>query len=363
MYLDELYYDALDLLRALVATPRLSGQEAAAADVLAGWLEGHGLRPERLHDNVFCPVGQWQPGVPVLLLNSHLDTVPACQGWATDPWQPVEDEAGRITGLGSNDAGASLVTLAAVSAYFNAQPPGACGYNLLFAASAQEEVSGPQGMQALVEVLQQRFGPVALAVVGEPTAMLPATAERGLMVLDVAVKGRAGHAARSEGVNAIYRAMEVVQLLRTLEPAPRHPALGAVGINVTAIHGGQKHNVVPDLCTLTVDVRTVPTATNAQVLQAIQGALPPWATATARSTRLAPSATPPGCPFVQRLELLGRKGFASLTLSDQALMPWPSVKIGPGDSARSHCAGEYVMAGEIREALEIFIRVLTGLQP
>lgn len=350
--IDEIYYKAVDLLKEMISTPSVSHDEAAAADIVTRFLDEEGFDVKRFGNNICVEAGERNASLPTLLLNSHIDTVRAVEGWVRDPFTPVEEE-GRIYGLGSNDAGASVVSLiAAFIMLSKSRQP----YNLVLLLSCEEEISGKGGLSSVTD----KIGKIDFALVGEPTGMRPAIAEKGLMVLDGEVYGEAGHAARNEGVNAIYKAMEVVDTLRTLRFGKESPMLGPVKISVTQINAGTQHNVVPDLCSLVVDVRTTDAYSNVETLELIRAAVP-QCKLTPRSTRLNPSGVSVAHPLVQRAQMLGLEPFGSPTLSDQALMSWPSLKMGPGDSARSHTADEYICLDEIRQAIEYYIRLLDGL--
>lgn len=351
--LDEIYYDAIDLLKDMVAVPSISRNEQEVADVVEKALNKFGLCPKRYLNNIWCQTPDFCPDKPTILLNAHIDTVKVADGWRRPPFSPtVEDDA--IYGLGTNDDGASVVALMAA---FRALTTMTQPYNLFFLASAEEEVSGKNGIEAVLPMLP----PVSFALVGEPTSMQPAIAEKGLMVLDGVVHGVAGHAARDEGVNAIYKAIDVVNTLRSLRLKKESELLGPVKISVTKIEGGQQHNVVPDKCSILVDVRTTDAYTNLETLKMLRSAVPEC-TLTPHSTRLNPSGISASHPVVARAEMLGKKPFGSPTLSDQALMPFPSLKMGPGDSSRSHTADEYIMCSEIRQAIDEYIVILNGLQ-
>ncbi len=350
--LDSLYYDSLDLLKSLISIPRHSREESKAADLIEGTLTQWGLSPLRHANNVWAVDPEYDPSRPTILLNSHIDTVRPATGWTHNPYTPViEDD--RLYGLGSNDAGASLASLLAAYRAMTTLPRHS---NLVFVASAEEEVSGRNGLEAILHTLP----PIDYAIVGEPTGMNPAVAEKGLMVLDGVARGKAGHAARDEGDNAIYRAISAIERLRTMSFDKESEMLGPVKISVTQIEAGTQHNVVPDECRFVVDVRTTDAYTNAETLELIRTYVPE-VELNPRSTRLNPSGIPTDNPVVRRAVMLGYKPYGSPTLSDQALMPWPSVKIGPGDSARSHTADEYITLAELREAIEIYTRLLSGL--
>lgn len=351
--MDELYYQAIDLLKELISTPSLSREEVHAADIIQRHLMTNGHSPNRHGNNVWAVAPGYDPSLPTLLLNSHIDTVKPAAGWTRDPFKPEEDEEGRIYGLGSNDAGASLVSLISTFLYMSEMPR---SYNLIMLASAEEEISGKNGIESVIPLLPR----VDLAIVGEPTGMNPAIAEKGLMVLDAEVYGVAGHAARDEGDNAIYHAADAIYTLRNLRLPVVSEMLGHVKISVTQINAGTQHNVVPDLCRMVVDVRTTDAYTNAETLELIRAAVPECRF-TPRSTRLNPSHISPDHVIIRRLKMLGYVPFGSPTLSDQALMPWTSVKIGPGQSSRSHTADEFIFTSEIREAIATYTRILSGL--
>jgi acetylornithine deacetylase len=351
---DELYYDAIDLLKQLITTPSISRDEANAATIVEQFMTKCNMRPERSGNNVWAIAPAFDPSRPTILLNSHIDTVKPVSGWTHEPFVADYDETtDKLYGLGSNDAGASGVSLLAAFRYLSTQPQ---PYNLIILLSAEEEVSGKNGIESVLPKLPH----IDVAIVGEPTGMNPAVAEKGLMVLDGEITGVSGHAARNEGVNAIYRAIPVVETLRTLALPQTSATLGPVRISVTQIEAGTQHNVVPDLCRITVDVRTTDAYSNVDTLELIRAAVPDCKL-TPRSTRLNPSSIPQEHPLVQRLILLGATPFGSPTLSDQALIPCPSLKLGPGDSSRSHTADEYIHTAEIRQAIATYIRLLDKL--
>ena len=353
---DELFYDAVDLLKRLISTPSVSRDETAAADIVAEELRRCSFAPKRSANNVWVVDPDFDPEKPTILLNSHIDTVKPVTNWTFDPFHPTPDESGeRIYGLGSNDAGASVVSLMAAFRQLVTQPR---DYNLIYLASAEEEVSGRNGIESVIPMLP----PITLAIVGEPTGMNPAIAEKGLMVLDGEITGQSGHAARNEGINAIYSALEIVDTLKSLTFPKESVMLGPVRISVTQIEAGTQHNVVPDLCRIVVDVRTTDAYTNQQTLDMIRQAMPPYCTLTPRSTRLNPSGINKEHPLIRRLTMMGYTSFGSPTLSDQALLSCQSFKIGPGDSARSHTADEYIRLDEIRQAISTYIKILSGLQ-
>lgn len=354
---DELYYLCIEILKKLINVPRFSREEKEAADTLESFVKEYcnGFsRIERIGNNLILRTLDYSPSKATILLNSHIDTVRPSSGWETNPFDPIYDpETDRLYGLGSNDAGASLVSLLGTYLYY--QEHKHCKYNLVFVASCEEEVSGKHGIESVLPSLND----VYFAIVGEPTDMNPAVAEKGLIVIDGEVKGKSGHAARDEGINAIYLTMPIISSLRSLKFPKESEWLGPVRINTTMIQAGTQHNVVPDRCSFVVDVRTTDTYTNSETFEIINRSTPDYCTLTPRSLRLNPSHISLDNPVIQRLIMLGKEPFGSPTLSDQALMPWPSVKLGPGHSSRSHSANEYIELKEIREALEIYINILS----
>ncbi|MCD8032353.1 MAG: M20 family metallo-hydrolase [Bacteroides sp.] len=344
--------EAVNLLKSLIAIPSVSREEEAVADFLQNYLELQGMSAGRKGNNVWCLSPFFRTDRPTLLLNSHIDTVKPVSGWRKDPFT-AREENGKIYGLGSNDAGASVVCLLQVFLQLCRQQQ---NYNLIFLASCEEEVSGSGGIESVLKELPS----IALAIVGEPTEMQPAIAEKGLMVLDVTATGRSGHAAREEGENAIYKAWNDVAWFRDFRFPRVSPLLGPVKMSVTQIQAGTQHNVVPDTCTFVVDVRSNELYSNEELFAEIRKHI--TSEVRARSFRLNSSRIEESHPVVQKAIRLGRVPFGSPTLSDQALMPFPSLKMGPGRSARSHTADEYVMIREIQEALEIYMELLDGLE-
>lgn len=349
--LNERTHEAAELLKRLIAIPSTSRDEQAAADFLEAYLKERGAAPHRHLHNVWCeqPAAADDPR-PTLLLNAHLDTVRPAPSWTRDPYTPAL-EGDRLYGLGSNDCGGGLVTLVQT---FLALRGRKLPYRLVFLASAEEEVSGKHGIEAALPLLPR----IDAAIVGEPTAMRPAIAEKGLMVLDCTAHGSSGHAARNEGVNAIYQAMTDMEWFRTYRFGKESPLLGAVSMSVTMIQAGTQHNVVPDLCTFVVDVRPNECYTNLELVEEIRRHVS--CDVVPRSTRLASSSIDPAHPLVAAAVRYGGQPFGSPTLSDQALMPFPSFKMGPGESARSHTADEYVCLSELHRAIEVYDQILTA---
>ena len=350
--------EALDLLMQLIATPSTSRHEGAAADLLLQFMQKRGLTVQREANNLWTLAPGYDSTRPTLLLNAHIDTVKAVSAWTRDPFIPTL-EGDRLYGLGTNDDGASLTALLQT---FRALMHRPLPFNLVFLASAEEEVSGRDG----VERALRQLPPISVALVGEPTGMQPAVAEKGLMVLDCTAHGKAGHAARNEGVNAIYVAMKDVEWLRTHRFERESSLLGPVKMTTTIIQAGTQHNVVPDQCTFTVDVRSNECYTNEEIFAEVSASLA--SEVKARSFRLNSSRIALSHPLVRSAVALGptlagqpRTPFGSPTLSDQALMPWPSLKMGPGDSARSHTADEYICVSELRGAISDYVEMITSL--
>lgn len=350
--IDTLTADAIELLKQLIQTPSFSREEDQTADHIFRFLTFHGARPERNAHNVWAVSRHYNPARPTVLLNSHHDTVQPGASWTYDPFGATV-EGDRLTGLGSNDAGASAVSLLATFLYFEQHPP---AFNLICAITAEEEVSGPNGIRRLLPLLPE----IALGIVGEPTQMDLAIAEKGLVVLDCETQGRTGHAAREEGDNALYKALDDIQRLRAFRFTRVSELLGPVKLSVTQIQAGTQHNVVPDRCTFVADVRTNELYSNQDVVDIVQELI--GARVTPRSTHLNSSRIAPDHPLVQRGRDLGRRTFGSVTLSDQSMMPFTTVKIGPGDSARSHTPDEYILLSEIRAGIRGYVELLTGLE-
>ena len=343
--------EAIRLLQSLISIPSRSREEQAAADCLQAYIEAQGVATQRKGNNVWCMAPEYDSQRPTLLLNSHIDTVRPVSGWTRDPFQPQIEADGRLYGLGSNDAGGSVVSLLQVFLTLSRTKQ---AYNLIFLASCEEEVSGKGGIESVLPELP----PIACAIVGEPTGMQPAIAEKGLMVLDVTATGRSGHAARNEGDNAIYKVLDDIAWFRDYRFPQESPLLGPVKMSVTVIQAGTQHNVVPDRCTFTVDVRSNECYTNRELLDEIQRHI--RCQAETRYLRLSSSSIAESHPLVQRAIALGRTPFGSPTLSDQALMSFPSLKMGPGESSRSHTADEYICTAEIAEAIRLYLQLLDG---
>ena len=340
----------IELLRRMIATPSVSREEERTADLLAEFLTSRGVDPvHRSHNNVWARNRWFDPAKPTILLNSHHDTVKPNSAYTRDPFAP-DIEAGKLYGLGSNDAGASVVSL--IAAFLHFYEAEGLRYNLCLALTAEEEVSGRNGIESILPEL----GELSFAIVGEPTGMELAIAERGLMVLDCVAHGKAGHAARNEGDNAIYRAMQDIEWFRTYRFPQESQLFGNVKMSVTVINAGTQHNVVPAECRYTVDVRVTDRYTNEEVLEIVRSHVA--SDVTPRSTRLKPSYIDPSHPIVAAGLALGRHTYGSPTTSDQALLSIPSLKMGPGDSARSHSADEFVYVAEIEAGIDQYIAML-----
>ena len=342
-----------NLLSTLISIPAISREETQKADALEQYMLEQGLAPQREVNNIWCVGKTFLPTRPTVLLNAHIDTVKPVSGWQRPPHVPTL-EGDRLYGLGTNDCGGGLVALLFAFMHLNGIDEGQLPYNLVYLASAEEEVSGRNGVERALPLLP----PIDVAIVGEPTGMHPAIAEKGLMVLDCTAHGVSGHAARNEGVNAIYQALPDIEWLRNYQFEKVSPLLGPVKLSVTQINAGTQHNVVPDACTFVVDVRTNECYSNLEILEEIQAHL--QCKAQARSTRLNSSRIDADHPLIQRCIRMGRVPFGSPTLSDQALMSFPSFKLGPGNSSRSHTADEYICVSELEEALQFYLDLLRG---
>ncbi|UZD23187.1 M20 family metallo-hydrolase [Algoriphagus halophytocola] len=344
----ELFEDAVELLKQLIETPSLSRAENATADILEEYFSSRAIPFTKSGNNIWAFASSFDRNKPTLWLNSHHDTVKPNAGYTKDPFLPTIED-GKLYGLGSNDAGGPLVSLIAAFTYFYGQD---LPFNLIMIASAEEEISGKNGIAAVIDQLPA----CDLAIVGEPTLMDMAVAEKGLMVIDAKVYGKAGHAAREEGINAIYLALEDLQKIKDFQFKKVSQFLGKTKVSATVIHAGQQHNVVPDICEFVLDVRVTDAYTLQEALDELKSELN--AELTPRSLRLQSSHVPEGHLILKVGEKLGKNTYGSPTLSDQALIPYPSVKIGPGDSARSHSADEFIYLKEIENGILGYIQIL-----
>lgn len=347
--IETLQKDSLELLKNLISIQSFSKEEDKTADLIGQFLQERGVKIHRKLNNIWAYNQHFDANKPTVLLNSHHDTVKPNSGYTRDPYEP-KIEGGKLYGLGSNDAGGCLVSLIATFLYFYAQED--LAYNICLATTAEEEISGNNGLECVIPDL----GELEFAIVGEPTEMQLAIAERGLLVLDCTVTGKAGHAAREEGDNAIYKALKDIEWFRNYRFAKVSEVFGPLKMSVTIINAGSQHNVVPATCTFTVDVRVTDAYSNEEVLKIIRTNVD--CDVKARSVRLKPSSIDKEHPLVQSGIALGRTTYGSPTTSDQALLSIPSVKVGPGDSARSHMADEYVFVREIAEGIQLYIDML-----
>ncbi|HEY8511899.1 MAG TPA: M20 family metallo-hydrolase [Cyclobacteriaceae bacterium] len=352
MSIQQLFEDALNLLQEMIATPSFSKEEEEVSFVIEDFFERRHIHTYRRMNNIWVKNRHFNPDKPTILLNSHHDTVRPNSGYTRDPFKP-EIIDGKLYGLGSNDAGGPLVSLIATFLHYYDRDD--LAYNLIMAATAEEEISGTNGIESIWSSLT----PIDFAIVGEPTLCGMATAEKGLMVLDCVAKGKPGHAAREEGVNAIYEALKDIEWVRNYRFPQVSETLGEMKMTVTIINAGRQHNVVPAECSFTIDVRVTDKYTLEEALEIIRSNLK--STVTPRSLRMRPSGIDMNHPLVQSARKLGLNLYGSPTTSDQALIPVPSVKMGPGDSARSHSADEFIFVDEIRQGIETYIRLLDNV--
>ncbi|MBQ9655641.1 MAG: M20 family metallo-hydrolase [Prevotella sp.] len=341
--------DAVELLKRLISIPSVSRQEGDAADAFVQQVTAWGLPARRIGNNILIQEAL-DPRKPTLLLNAHIDTVKPVSTWTRDPFSPTV-EGDTLYGLGSNDCGGGLVSLLAA---YRALRGTSTAYNLVYLASCEEEVSGAGGFSLALPELPE----IDVAIVGEPTGMQPAVAEKGLMVIDGVAHGKSGHAARDEGVNAIYEALDDLVWLRDYRFRKESALLGPTKMSVTVLNSGTQHNVVPDECRFVIDVRTNEFYKNEYLFHFLQQHMK-RCELTARSFRLSSSSIAADHPLVQRCVQMGMTPFGSPTLSDQALMPFPSLKLGPGQSARSHSADEFILLSEISQAVQTYVRLIS----
>jgi len=350
MSIETLYSEAVGLLKQLIATPSISKEENDTAEIISAFFGKHHIPIERTGNNIYTKNKYYDKTRPSMLLNSHHDTVKPNKGYTLDPFSPIEKD-GKLFGLGSNDAGGCLVSLIATFLHFYDKEN--LGYNVVFAASAEEEISGVNGIEAIIPHL----GNIDFGIVGEPTQMEMAVAERGLMVIDCIAEGRAGHAARNEGENAIYKALDDIDWIRRHQFEKVSPLLGESRMTVTVIGtDNQQHNVVPPQCKFVIDARVNELYTFDEILtelgQHMKSQFKP------RSTRMKSTSIPLDHPLVNAGIAMGKSYYGSPTTSDKALMPFTTLKMGPGDSARSHTADEFIYMDEIRDGIATYIGLL-----
>ncbi|WP_378187298.1 M20 family metallo-hydrolase [Aquimarina sp. W85] len=345
---------AIQLLQQLIKTPSFSSEEDTTAQLLERWFQDHNIAYQRENNNVWAYNKHFDKKKPTILLNSHHDTVRPNGNYTNDPFDAFIKD-GKLFGLGSNDAGGCLVSLLATFTYFYEQDQ--LGYNLLMVASAEEESSGKKGLNSVLP----KLGSIDFAIVGEPTLLQLAIAEKGLLVVDVAVQGTAGHAAHPNNDNAIYNALSCIEWFKTYAFEKVSSTLGAVKMTVTQVNAGNQHNVVPAVCEFVVDIRVNDLYTNHEIMQCIQNELPTRVRITPRSMHLGASSIAIEHPIVQSGIALGRTTYGSPTLSDQAVLNCPSLKLGPGDSTRSHAADEFIYIDEINEGITLYIKMLNNI--
>ena len=349
---DRYFEDAIDLLKALIETPSVSRNEEEAANVLASYLDMWGLPYGREGHNLWVGCPDWDNNRPTVMLNAHIDTVKPTSSWTRYPYHP-QIEGDNLYGLGANDCGGGLVSLLQTYRILLQKPR---SYNILWVASAEEEVSGKNGFSRVMS----RLPKIDVGIVGEPTGMQPAIAERGLMVIDGYADGISGHAARNEGVNAIYEALDDLVWLRDYRFRKESKLLGATTLSVTVVEAGTQHNVVPDKLHFVVDVRTNEFYQNEFLFEFLRKKMKKCRL-EARSFRLHSSCIAEDHPLVRRCLDMGMKPFGSPTLSDQALMSFPTLKLGPGESSRSHTADEFIRLSEIEQAIGTYVNLLSDL--
>ena len=351
-HMNQFLSDAVELLKALIETPSVSRNEENAANLLASYLDKWQLPYGREANNLWVGCHDWQNDRPTIMLNAHIDTVKPVSTWTRDPYK-ASQEGDILYGLGSNDCGGGLVSLLQTYRIMLNRPR---NYNILWVASAEEEVSGSNGFSRVLS----RLPNIDVAIVGEPTGMQPAIAEKGLMVIDGYADGVSGHAARNEGVNAIYEALDDLVWLRDYRFRKVSPLLGETKMTVTVVEAGTQHNVIPDSLHFVIDIRTNEYYQNEFVFEFLRKKMKKCRL-EARSFRLHSSSITESHPLIKKCKAMGMRPFGSPTLSDQALMPFTSVKLGPGKSSRSHSANEYIRISEIGNAIETYVNLLSDI--
>lgn len=350
--MNQLTESSIELLKSLTSTPSFSKEEDQTGDLIQSFLEEQGIPTNRHINNIWATNKHFDPDKPTLLLNSHHDTVKPNSGYTNDPFEPLIKD-GRLYGLGSNDAGGALISLLATFVHF--YNLNGLKYNLVVAATGEEEISGENGIASILDKIPE----IDCAIVGEPTQMRMAVAEKGLIVLRCRSHGKSGHAARDEGINAIYPAMRDIQWFENYSFGEVSKTLGPVKMTVTVVQAGEQHNVVPDHCDFTVDIRSTDAYTNEEILHIVKDHI--QSQIVSRSIRLKPSFMPLDHPIVKAGEELGLEQYGSPTLSDQAFLTVPSLKMGPGKSARSHTADEFIYLEEIKHGIHTYIKLLNKI--
>lgn len=342
----------------MISTPSFSGEEQQVADIIEKFLNEQGIKTIRIKNNVVALTDHHSSELPTLLINSHMDTVKPSASYSFDPFNPFE-ENGRLYGLGSNDAGGAVVALIATFLEMHTEQ---LPFNLILAISAEEENGGVNGMRLLIPTLKELGFAPDMGIVGEPTQMQPAIAERGLVVLDCHTYGKPGHAARNEGANALYRAIDDINCLRNIIFERESEVLGPIKVTITGIQAGSTHNVIPDLCHWVADVRTTDAYTNVETIEILRNAVSEYTQLTPRSTHIQASVAHDESPLVVGARALGLTPFVSPTSSDMSQMhDIPTIKIGPGDSARSHSADEYIYLSEIKDAINLYPQIIRSI--
>lgn len=352
MIIKDLQHKAYELLKKIIAIPSFSIQEDKVADLIGNYLKSYEYAPYRKGNNVWAISKNFSEDKPTIILDAHIDTVKPVDGWESDPFAPVEKE-GKLIGLGSNDTGGSVVSMLHAFLYLDTKPQ---DYNLIYIASAEEETTGSGGIKSIIDELP----PIDLGIIGEPTHMQMAIAEKGLFVLDCTAKGKSGHAARNIGVNAIYKAIEDITWFNTYDFPKESKQLGKVKMSVTQINAGSQHNVIPGTCSFVVDIRTNEHYSNKEVAEIISKNVS--SEIKPRSFNLNSSMISPNHPFVEKGKEIGLTTFGSPTTSNQAVLDFTTIKIGPGDSSRSHTANEFIYHDEVFEGVETFIELLDGFK-
>ncbi|XMD35028.1 MAG: M20 family metallo-hydrolase [Candidatus Karelsulcia muelleri] len=347
--LHKLKKECIQLLKKLINTPSISKEEQKTAEIIEFFFIKYNFFPKRKYNNIWIENNNYENDKYTILLNSHHDTIQPSYGWKTDPFLAKED-GNKIIGLGSNDAGGSVVSLIATFIYINSLPK--FKYKLILLISAEEEIRATRGVESILCYL----GKINLGIIGEPTKMQLAIAEKGLIVLDCLSIGQTGHAARDEGINALYIAINDIRWLKNYIFEKKSDILGNIKLTVTKIQCGIQRNVIPDTCYFTVDIRTNEIYSQEEILYIIKKNI--YSKILSSSYRLKSSSIDPNHKIVNLAKRLNIKIFGSPTLSDQSVMNFPTVKIGVGDSSRSHTPNEYILLSEIESGIDFYLKLL-----